>query len=345
MHASRREFLRIGSTLAVAALAARRCGDVAAGDRPGSGGPAVVVTPTEMARIVPPRLALNTSTIRGHQLTVPDQIAVTGRAGFDGIELWVRDVRAYLQNGGTVSELRSALADADLELSGAIGFARWIVDDEAERTAGLQEARRDMELVAELGGKFIAAPPVGAHQRETLPDGRPIPLDVIARRYAELLEVGQDVGVTPLLELWGFSPTLSRSSELAYVATATGSEAAAVLPDFYHLYKGGNAMAGLGMIEAGRMPLFHINDYPAQPAREAISDEHRVFPGDGVCPLVPTIAMLLQNGFSGTFSLELFNRDYWRRPAAEVATEGATKCRRVIQAAVKLAESSTADRA
>jgi len=344
MSVPRRELLQIGSAFAAATLAGYRCVEAAAEDHASPNRPAALISRAEASSIATPRLALNTSTLRGQQLTVPEQISVTADAGYDGIELWIRDLRAYLQAGGTVSELRSQLDSAELELSGAIGFATWIVDDEAEREAGLEEARRDMKLVAELGGKFIAAPPVGAHRPEMLAGGRPLDLDVIARRYATLLETGQKLGVTPLLELWGFSLTLSRLAELAYVATAAGSDAAAVLPDFYHLYKGGNPMAGLGMIEAQRMPLFHINDYPAEPARETISDEHRVFPGDGICPLVPTIAMLLRHGFAGTFSLELFNREYWGRPASEVAAEGARKCRRVIAAAVEAAKSPTGDR-
>lgn len=282
-----------------------------------------------------PPLSLNTSTIRGQNLTVPDQIRVTADAGFDAIEPWIGDLRSYIEGGGKLLDLRRMLDDAGIGISGAIGFAKWIVNDDSERATGLDEARRDMELVRSLGGVRMAAPPIGAHSAETLAASGPIELKVIAERYRALLEVGEEMGVTPLLELWGFSPTLSRLEELAYVATATAHDRAAVLPDFYHIYKGGNDMASLGMIEASRMPLFHINDYPSEPDLATIGDQDRVFPGDGVCPLVPTISMLLDNGFAGTFSLELFNPGYWKRPADEVAKEGYQKSRAVIDAAMQ----------
>ena len=281
-----------------------------------------------------PKLALNTSTIRGQKLSVSDQISVTAQAGFQGIEPWIRDLRDHAEKHGSVRDLQKQLTDVGLEVSGAIGFAKWIVDDPSQRKSGLEEAKRDMELVRELGGRFIAAPPVGAHRSQDMPESGPPTLPIIADRYAELLKVGESVGVTPLLELWGFSPVLSRLSDLAYVATASERPNAAVLPDFYHIYKGGNDFAGLGMIEASRMPLFHINDYPNM-ATDKISDQDRVFPGDGVCPLVDTIAMLLRHGFRGTFSLELFNRDYWKRPAQEVASEGQRKCAAIIDAALQ----------
>ena len=87
------------------------------------------------------------------------------------------------------------------------------------------------------------------------------------------------------------------------------------------------------MIEASRMHCFHMNDYPADPPRESIADKHRVFPGDGVCPLPKIIRQLIDHGFTGVFSLELFNPDYWQRDATEVAVEGLQKSRQVVLAA------------
>ena len=284
-----------------------------------------------------PPISLNTSTIRGQKLSVPDQINVAADAGYDGIEPWIRDLRIHVERGGRISDLKRQLDDRGLAVSGAIGFAKWIVSDPDERKKGLEEARRDMDLVRQLGGDQIAAPPIGAHNGGAVTKNGKLDLDTIASRYRELIDIGVEVGVTPLLELWGFSPTLSRLSELAYVATQSGHQSAAVLPDFYHIYKGNNEMAGLGMIEASRMPLFHINDYPAEPSIDVIADKDRVFPGDGVCPLTDTIAMLLRNGFRGTFSLELFNPTYWQRPAEEVAKEGYLKSKTVIDQAVKIA--------
>ncbi|MEM9645806.1 MAG: sugar phosphate isomerase/epimerase family protein, partial [Planctomycetota bacterium] len=249
------------------------------------------------------------------------------------IEPWIRDVRKYVDQGGKASELRKQIADAGLTVDSAIGFARWIVNDAADRQAGLDEARSDMELIKSIGGSRMAAPPIGAHKR----DGAPAPkLPEIAKRYRALLEVGAEVGVTPMLELWGFSPTLSTLGELAYVSAGAMHPDACVLPDFYHIYKGGNDFAGLNMIEASRMPVFHINDYPAQPAIANIADKDRVFPGDGVCPLLQVIRGLIDRGFTGVFSLELFNPEYWKRDALEVCSEGLRKSRAVVQAAMEL---------
>ncbi|QDV60976.1 Inosose isomerase [Crateriforma conspicua] len=283
-------------------------------------------------------IALNTSTIRGQKLDIRRQIDVTAAAGYDGIEPWIRDLRKYVDDGGDLDSLKRQIDDAGLKVVSAIGFAQWIVDDPEQRAAGLAEARRDMELVRAIGGTHMAAPPVGVHRPKP---GDAIPsLKTIAQRYHDLLDVGADVGVIPMLELWGFSPVLGSLGDLAYVSAGAMHPDACVLPDFYHIYKGGNDFAGLGMIEASRMPVFHINDYPDQPGISEIADKDRVFPGDGVCPLVSIIAGLIDRGFCGTFSLELFNPDYWKRDAADVAREGYEKSQKVLAAAVAESELS-----
>ena len=235
------------------------------------------------------RFCLNTSTVRGQELPVDQQVKLAAEAGYDGIEPWIRDIRKFTETGGSLDDLKKQIDDSGLTIESAIGFAQWIVDDDQARAKGLAEARADMELIKKLGGSRIAAPPIGAH-RKAGPD-----LPTIAKRYRKLLELGSEIGVVPQLELWGFSQTLSRLGELAYVAAEAGHPEACVLPDFYHIYKGGSDFAGLKMIEASKMHVFHINDYPSDPPRESIGDEHRVYPGDGVCPLPEIIASLIDS--------------------------------------------------
>lgn len=269
---------------------------------------------------------LNTSTVRGQQLSVPEQVDLCATAGYDAIEPWIGDLRGYVEQGGELNDLRKRLEDAGVTVESAIGFAQWIVDDRAARTAGLEEMRRDMEMLAAIGGKRIAAPPIGAHQSAG-PD-----LATIAERYRALLELGEKTGVTPQLELWGFSRTLSRLGELAYVAVEAGHPDACILPDVYHIHKGGSEFAGLGMLAATRMHVFHMNDYPATPPREQIGDADRVYPGDGVAPLGEILATLRDGGFAGYLSLELFNATYWEQPAEEVAKRGLEKMRAAVAA-------------
>ena len=70
------------------------------------------------------------------------------------------------------------------------------------------------------------------------------------------------------------------------------------------------------------------------PPRETINDSHRVYPGEGVAPLVPMLRDLFATGFRGTLSLELFNRSYWEQDALSVARTGLEKMKEVVGKAV-----------
>jgi len=268
---------------------------------------------------------LNTSTIRGQELSLVEQIEITAEAGYDGIEPWLRDIAKFADQGGNLEDLGKRIADAGLTVASAIGFANWIVDDDANRAAGLETARRDMDLVRRIGGCRIAAPPVGATNQEGLD------LFAAAERYARLLEVGREAGVTPQLELWGFSKSLSRLGELMFVAVESGQSDACLLPDVYHIYKGGSDFAGLRLISGPSIHVFHVNDYPADPPRQTIGDADRVFPGDGVAPLDEIFRDLNHIGFAGTLSLELFNREYWKQDPRMVARTGLEKMRAAVK--------------
>jgi sugar phosphate isomerase/epimerase len=269
----------------------------------------------------------NTSTIRGQNLNVPQQIDVAAKAGYDGIELWLGDLHKFVEGGGSLDDLRKQLGDSGLTLESAIGFARWIVDDDEQRKAGLDDANRDMDVLAQIGGKRIAAPPAGA--------GEPIELMKIAERYRALLEVGDQTGIVPQVECWGPSKVISRLSQTAFIAVESGHPKACILPDVYHLFRGGSDFNGLKLLDGRAIQVFHVNDYPESPPREQMNDSHRVYPGDGVAPLDAIFADLAANGFNGHLSLELFNREYWEQDPLEVARTGLEKTRAAVAKALE----------
>ena len=109
------------------------------------------------------------------------------------------------------------------------------------------------------------------------------------------------------------------------VAIESGHPNACVLPDVYHLYKGGSDFNGLKLLGPSAIHAFHINDYPADPPRDTIVDAQRVYPGDGIAPLKEVFAALRAMNYAGYLSLELFNREYWKQDPNEVAKTGLAK--------------------
>jgi 2-keto-myo-inositol isomerase len=293
----------------------------------------LAVTPAAAAQEVKPPAdpfiyCLNTATIQGQGHPIAVEVDLAAKAGYQAIEPWINELERHVATGATLRDLGRRITDSGLKVASAIGFAEWIVDDDGRRKKGLERARRDMDMVREIGGARIAAPPSGATKES-------MPLLRAAERYRALLDIGEKIGVRPQVELWGFSRTLNRLGETALVAMESGHPQACILADVYHLYKGGSELAGLRVLNGGALHTFHMNDYPAKPPRDQITDAYRVYPGDGVAPLVRILRDLREIGFRGALSLELFNRDYWKQDALTVLRTGLAKMRAVVRASLE----------
>jgi 2-keto-myo-inositol isomerase len=276
----------------------------------------------------PFRFCLNMATIRGQKLGLIKEAEVAARAGYDGIEPWVSAIEEYAKSGGSLKEARQRLDDLGLVVECAIGFPEWIVDDDGRRAKGLERMKREMELVAQIGGKRIAAPPSGATNTPGLD------LSKAAERYRAILDLGGQTGVMPLVELWGFSKNLHLLGECAFVAIESGHPQAGILADVFHIYKGGSDFNGLKLLSGQALPIFHLNDYPADPPRDQINDGFRVLPGDGVAPLPEILRILSSTSGSKVLSLELFNRKYWEQDPLEVAKTGLAKMKAAVEMAL-----------
>jgi len=283
------------------------------------------------------RFCLNTSTVRdeqGRSRPLRELIHIAQQAGYEAIEPWTHEIEAYLSSGGTLPELRRRLEDAGLKVADLIGFAEWIVADESRRQKGLEQAKRYMDWAAQLGCPHLAAPPVGAtggtSPRDDPRHSHPVTdLLAAAERYHALVELGKPFHVVPLVEIWGFSRTLRRLGEAFFIAAESRQSQAAILPDVYHLYKGGSDFSGLPLLAPTAIGIFHFNDYPDIP-RDKITDADRVFPGDGIAPLRQILKTLKTLGYSGYLSLELFNRTYWKQDPLHVAKTGLHKMKRLV---------------
>ena len=185
--------------------------------------------------------------------------------------------------------------------------------------------KRDMALVAQLGGTHIAASPAGVNQA-----GVKLDLDRAAERYRAVLELGRTMGIIPQLEFWGASANINRVDQCLFVAARAAHPDACVLADAFHMYRGGSEPASLRLLGRSAAYSFHMNDYPAQPARETLKDADRIWPGDGIAPLRDILSIFAENRAEPWLSVELFNAGYWQQPAKETARTGLAKMKGVV---------------
>jgi 2-keto-myo-inositol isomerase len=274
--------------------------------------------------IGPFRFCLNTSTIMGQKPGLLHSIEIAAAAGYDGVELWVRDIHEYLQKGGSVQSLAKFIAAKNLRVENAISFTEWMVDDDTKRSAALITLEKEMQLMAGLGCRRIAAPPAGVKKDQ------PLDFQKAGARYRDILALGRKYRVMPLLEFWGASGTLYNFGQALAIAAAANDPDARILPDVYHLFRGGSGFDCLNLVSGKVIDIIHINDYPANKPVNEQTDADRVYPGDGAAPLKQILHTLQAMGGTKTLSLELFNKTYWAQDAEAVARTGLQKMKVLV---------------
>lgn len=262
---------------------------------------------------------LNTSTISGQSPGLLKYIDIASEAGYEGIELWVKDVKQYLESGNSAQSLKKYIADHDLFVENAIGFAPWLSGKQ-----GFEQMKSEMEMMASIGCTRIAAPVFG------VPSGQPIDLREAGLKYKELIVLGRQTGVLPILEFWGASKALYHIGQAMMIAAVANDPDVKILADVYHMFRGNSGFDSLKMLSGNVIEVFHMNDFVATIPREQQKDSDRVYPGDGAAPMKQILTDLKNMGGIKVLSLELFNETYWKQDPLLVARTGLNKMKDLV---------------
>ncbi len=264
---------------------------------------------------------LNTSTIKGQNLSLPDTLNIASRAGYSYVELWISDIKGYTGSGNSIASLKKILDDNKLKVANAIGFATWMVDEDEQRKKGFAQMEEEMNILAQLGCPRIAAPSSGVK------NDKPLDLIKAGERYSLLLDLGRKTGVMPQLEFWGSSKTFYSLGQALMIMAAADDPDCRVLADVFHMYKGGSGFNGLKLLNGKVIEVFHMNDYVSSIPPDRQTDKDRVYPGDGAAPFDSILKDLSEMGGTKILSLELFNQEYYKKDPLDVAKTGIEKMR------------------
>ncbi len=273
-------------------------------------------------------LALNASTIRPADTLT--KLKVAAETGWDAIEFWTQDLDSYEKEhgAGSLKDLKKRVEDAGLYIPNVIGLWNAMPTTEEGWQSELPKLRELMRLCSEAGSQRVAVLPFPDR------DEKEFDLKFAAAKYKELIHIGRnDYNILPMFEFIGFLKGMHRLGQACAVAIDADEPTACVLPDTFHLFRGGSGFAGIRQLHADFIGNFHWNDVPAEPGQFALEDKDRIYPGDGILPLTKALQDLTYIGYDKALSLELFNRALWEQDPMQVGRDGLQKMLDNIKAA------------
>ncbi|KEA53664.1 endonuclease [Mangrovibacter sp. MFB070] len=274
------------------------------------------------------KLGINEATcMKNSTLAVDVQLAE--ECGYDFIEIRLDMLRGWLAHK-SLSALADNFATRHVQPWG-FNSLEDITFCDATRWSSIRE---DMALACAahdaVGGDcMVAVPTIRAGQHWSI-------RDVIAdsvKRLRELSDIAGEHGMRVAFEPIGSAgccvPSLVMAMDI--VDRADRGNVGLVIDAFnLYLHDQWQEPGCLRQVPVEKIFVYHIDDADDLPV-EQLDHCHRVFPGNGVIPLHAITRELVQMGYQGVCSLELFNPGYWQMPARDVFKTGAMKTHPFLQ--------------
>jgi 2-keto-myo-inositol isomerase len=262
------------------------------------------------------RIGINSVTLK--QASLEEKLKAAGECGYRGFGFWVKDIQQQKEAGRTPAQILELLESWELEAYELVAVRKWQEApmesfDEAER-----EARSVFELASEIGIHLVTSPA----------GPTPHSLEEWRLRLGRLSDIAEVYDITIALEF-------IRGRSIADFASALGMvrsverENIGVLLDIFHFYRSGCSPEELDSVRPHEIAVVHLDDAMSKPV-DALRDQDRVFPGDGVAPTAAIVSALANIGYEGYFSVKIFNEEYWKMNPREVARIAMQRTRSIL---------------
>ncbi|HYH33289.1 MAG TPA: TIM barrel protein [Pseudonocardia sp.] len=244
--------------------------------------------------------------------TLEDKLSAAAAAGFDAIEVFEPDLIAA---PWSPAELAARCAGLGLEIPLYQPFRDLDSNDPEAFGRNLRRLERKFDVMARLGTSTVLV------CSSVAPDAV-AELDRLAEQLAEAADRAADRGLRLAYEAlaWGrHVGTWERSWEAVRRAD---HPALGVCLDSFHVLSRGGDPAGFRDVPAEKIFFLQLADAPRlQMDVLQWSRHHRLFPGQGAFDLPGFLAHVLDAGYTGPLSLEVFNDVFRQADPARTAVD------------------------
>lgn len=185
-------------------------------------------------------------------------------------------------------------------------------DDEGYQEI-IREFRQMLETGSKLGVKYIVAVPLVTEQKILKSDIKASCVEVLK----ELSDLAEPYGIKIAVEFVGHPQCTVNTFGQAYeIVEEVARDNVGLVLDCFHFHAMGSKREDLERADASKIFILHIDDTEDYPIG-FLTDEDRVWPGQGVIDLDYILSTIQRKGYSDVVSVELFRPEYYLLDAEE----------------------------
>ena len=245
--------------------------------------------------------------------TLLEKLKAAAAARFDAVEIFENDLLFF---DGPAGAVRQFASDLGLEIALFQPFRDFEGVSDAQFARNLDRAERKFDLMQELGAPLLLVCSNVAQSALDDDARAAAQLHALAERAAKRrLRIGYEALA------WG-ARVNSYAHAWRIVETAAHPHLGLIL-DSFHTLSIKDELTSIAGIPGERIFFVQLADAPLVSMDLLSWSRHfRCFPGQGDLDVAGFLAAVLQAGYSGPLSLEIFNDDFRAAPTRQTATDG-----------------------
>ncbi|MGO4305491.1 bifunctional sugar phosphate isomerase/epimerase/4-hydroxyphenylpyruvate dioxygenase family protein [Cupriavidus sp. RAF12] len=245
--------------------------------------------------------------------TLPEKLEAAALAGFDGVEIFENDL---LNFDGSPATVRQMAADLGLQIM----LYQPLRDFEAMPrelfARNMARAERKFDVMAQLGADMVLV----CSNVQDIAINDPA---LAAADLRQMAEAAASRGLRVGFEALAWGRHTRRWKEAWDIVQRANHPALGLILDSFHTLSLGDSLDGLDAVPASKIFFVQLADAPRLSMDVLSWSRHyRNFPGQGDLPVTDFARAVLQSGYTGPLSLEIFNDEFRAAPARMIAQDG-----------------------
>jgi 4-hydroxyphenylpyruvate dioxygenase len=245
--------------------------------------------------------------------TLESKLRAIARAGFDGVEIFENDL---LTSQGSAREAGALMRSLGLKCTLFQPFRDFEGMPDALRPRVFERIERKFDLMQELGTDLLLV----------CSNVSPVSLGDRGRIVADFVELGERAakrGLRVGYEALAWGRHVADHRDAWSIVREVNHPAIGLILDSFHSLARNIPNESLREIDPARIFIVQLADAPLMQMDLLSWSRHfRCMPAQGELPIVDYVATLLERGYTGVLSLEIFNDRFRSSSASEVALDG-----------------------